>query len=177
MIKKDTFINSLIKNAKADSALASTININELLENLEDVDNDHLENKSIKSICEDSFNVVIQLKCNEDLQKKLLDILKNYRYVSEIHEIKKHRFTYFVQKNNTERPLPYPRRVCFNLKGIRFTQYETQLYGLNTNGSWANVYLNDYHIFQRLTDKEKLILTAYEKMENGEDLDELYSLL
>ena len=65
--------------------------------------------------------------------------------------------------------------MCFNVKGIRFTQSETQLYGLNSSNTWVNAYMDDYHIFQRLTDKEKLILTAYEKMENGEDLDDIYS--
>ncbi len=160
----------LINDARKDSTLAATIDVDELLESLEDVDNDYIENKTFTSISEDIFNVLLNSGYDKEFIENNIDKLKDTMYVDELNEFKGGRRAY-VLKKNPEVPNK-GRLIKFHFCSLTFKNNNTYILGVFAPTKWCNFMFDNYYCFQTLNDKDKMILSAYERMENGNRSDD-----
>lgn len=156
----------LISDARKDNTLAATINVDELLESLEDVDNDYIENKTFTSISEDIFNVLLNSGYDKEFIESNIDKLKDTMYVDELNEFKGGRRA-FVLKKNPEVPNK-GRLIKFHFCSLSFKNNNTYILGVFAPNKWCSFIFDNYYFFQTLNDKDKMILSAYEKIENGD---------
>jgi hypothetical protein len=161
---------NLINEARKDPTLAASIDINDLLESLEDVENDYIENKTLSSISQDIFNVLVNSGYGDDFIKENIDKLKDTMYVDEFNEFKGGRSAYALKKHPD--PNKKNRLIKFHFCSLSFKNNTTYILGIFGPNKWCSYIFDNFYFFQTLNDKDKMILSAYEKMENGEDLTE-----
>ena len=143
----------IFKDAKNDSSLLGTLNIQELLESSK---TRYLEEKSLQMISDDIFHIVqqLQLLSSQDKQK-IFSKLTEYRHVDEIYKLHRGKYLRWIDiKNNQLTNGGF-------LLDVKFL--DTGLYILckNTRNQLFQYKFDDCYTFQKLSDDEIMILLQY----------------
>lgn len=141
--------NEIIEKAKMDSNKMTQEDIDELLDIIETPDDHYLENCTTDSILTEIFNVIQE----NDIPncEKIIEKLKNYRYVDEINQIFKGKNIKYINKNTKK----------FNNGGlvldVKFLNNGTHI--LCKGYHHINqIKFDDVIIFQMLSTEEQLLL-------------------
>ena len=153
MAEKLLDINELFANAMSDPTLLSNIDIEKLLDGLETDKNDYLENKTIDSITREIYDVVNKVDVSIDVKKRYCQLLNEYRYVQDIHELHKGKQIKWIRLTNN-------RLIGGGIVvNIKFLDNGTHV--LVKNPANKFIQFDDCQIFQKMTMQEQLILMAY----------------
>ena len=154
-------IESIFENALKDPELFSTIDIENLLKNIENDKTDYLENKTLKTISDDIFYKINDFHITDETKEIFCNKLAGYRYVDEIRELHKGTHTRWIRKTNYSPTLTNGGtlvNIVFNDKGTTFIcrGYSNKFFQCK---------FDDCLVFQKLSLEEQLILMAYEYIE------------
>ena len=155
MAEKPLDINELFANAISDPTLLSNIDIEKLLDGLETDKNDYLENKTIDSITREIYDVVNKVDVSIDIKKRYCQLLNEYRYVQDIHELHKGKQIKWIRLTNN-------RLIGGGIVvNIKFLDNGTHVLVKNPANKFIQIKFDDCQIFQKMTMQEQLILMAY----------------
>ena len=158
-------IETIFENTLKDPELLSTIDIDQLLKTIEDNKNDYLENKTIKKVTDDIFNIINTLNTTDEKKTLLCNKLSGYRHVDEIRELHKGKYTRWIRKKfQNENPLLTNGGTLVN---IIFTDGGTNITCKTTMNRFFQYKFDECLVFQKLSMEEQLILMAYEYIDKN----------
>jgi ethanolamine utilization protein EutA (predicted chaperonin) len=158
-VKKNTIMEEFAK-AKKDNSLLNTLNIDELLAVAEKDQNKWLEKKTLSSIAKENFETIKTLEVSSEIMQKWCEHLIEFRKVNEIYEFKCGVPTKMIRKKEGE---PYKFSYIGVLLTVSFKDTGTQLCCLSPFNKKQYKYNYDGALFfQKITDEEKMLLTALE---------------
>lgn len=142
-------MNTLFEEAKNDSELQSTINIEELLEHAENVDNDYIGDHSLKTISEEIVQVLKSENISIENLYKYCNSLLHYRFIDEVYHIHKGKHIRWIRnKKLTNGGI---------VVDVKFTDLGTQIL-CKTKNRFIQYKFDECITFQKLSDDELLIL-------------------
>jgi hypothetical protein len=164
---KSKDIKDLMKNMKKDPELLNTLDVDELLKAIHNEKTDYLENKTIKSMNQEVFDAIQSLNISEERIHDLYHKLIDYRLVNDIYEVHKGQLVKTLSLNVNQEENYIPK---LHMKGkvidIKFLDNGTHIVCLNTPFRFSQYKFDHFLTFQKLSDEEKLILSAYEMIQS-----------
>jgi len=174
-------IKKIILEAKSDPLLKSTLNIEQILKSIENVDTDYLGNRTLADISSEIIQSLRTIDLSTDLIPEYCDKLKEYRLIDKIFQLHKGKHIRWIRipcrllKSHVElnhdktRTREFdqelmPRPVLTNggiVVDIKFTNTGTQILCKNKD-RFVQYKFDDCITFQKLTDDEQLLLSCYE---------------
>jgi hypothetical protein len=148
-------INELFERAMSDPTLLSNIDVQKMLDGLETDKNDYLENKTIDSITAEIYDIINKLDVSIETKKKYCQLLSEYRYVHDIHELHKGKQIKWIRPTNN-------RLIGGGIVvNIKFLDNGTHVLVKTQTNHFVQIRFDDCFIFQKMTMHEQLILMAY----------------
>ena len=154
-------INELFENAMSDPSILSTIDIEKLLESIENDKNDYLENKTMRDMEKEIYEIVNTLELSSNMKLEYCKKLVGYRYIDSINEIHKGKHIRWINKkgNLTTGGL---------VVDIKFTEKGTHILCKNNMNRFIEIKYDECNIFQKMTMEEQMILMAYDYIHGAE---------
>jgi hypothetical protein len=152
-------IQEIYDQALTDPTLLSTINIEELLENIESETTEYLEGKSLKTISKTIRNILESTGYFQNIDS-IFDKLIGYRYVERVCEIRPGVYIRWI--NPDKKRLESGGTVI----SVKICEKCVQVICKTVIGRHISFRFNECVVFQKLTTEEQLILMAYEHIEN-----------
>ena len=112
---------------------------------------------SNEKILKDRVDIINELPIDKEEKIELLDKLRGYRYVDEIHELKNGSFLRWLNMSDIEDI--HLVQGAFFCEFV-FTDNNTCMRMRNIRGRYFEVKMDDIIIFQKLTQQEKVLLAA-----------------
>lgn len=129
----------------------------ELKRACENENNSYLLDLTVEKVEQDKKIVLNELSLDEEDREMLLEKLKDYRYVDEIHDIKNGAYMRWINVSD-------PENISVSNGGffceVVFTDYETSLRMRNFKKRYFEIKLDDVILFQKLSSQEKVLLSA-----------------
>jgi hypothetical protein len=168
-------VQEIVKNAKADISLISNIDVDELLSAIENTKNEHLDNKVLLDISREIIDELHELSwlpsTNTKTKKEnilgLYNKLTEYRLISEIYQIHRGKHVRWIRRSNPKNTLTNGGIVM----DVKFLDGGTNVI-VKTNSAKIPIIQFKYDeciTFQKMSQDELLILTAYELIRNNEE--------
>ena len=156
-------INELFENAMSDPSILSTIDIEKLLESIENDKNDYLENKTMRDMEKEIYEIVNTLELSSNMKLEYCKKLVGYRYIDSINEIHKGKHIRWINKkgNLTTGGL---------VVDIKFTEKGTHILCKNNMNRFIEIKYDECNIFQKMTMEEQMILMAYDYIHGVESI-------
>ena len=156
-------INELFENAMSDPSILSTIDIEKLLESIENDKNDYLENKTMRDMEKEIYEIVNTLELSSNMKLEYCNKLVGYRYIDSINEIHKGKHIRWINKkgNLTTGGL---------VVDIKFTEKGTHILCKNNMNRFIEIKYDECNIFQKMTMEEQMILMAYDYIHGVESI-------
>jgi hypothetical protein len=96
-------IEELIEEARKDPNVLTTIDIEELLENTEDIDEENLEGKTMSDFMQENHSILSEVYLDRETEiKDICDKLKDYRYIERICDLRPGRHIRWINTNTQE---------------------------------------------------------------------------
>ena len=152
--------------AKNDKTLMNSLNIDDLLASVEKEQNKWLDKKTLSLIAKENFETIKILDVGDEKMQKWCQQLLEFRKINEIYEFKCGVPTKMIRKKDGE---PYKISYIGVLLSVSFKDTGTQLCCLSTVNNKQYRYKYNYDsavFFQKITNEEKILLTALEHVEN-----------
>jgi len=152
-------IASLIKEARRDPALLSSIDINKLLQEQE-VDSlkyDFLGNQSVESISENVFDSIKRLPIDKNIIATHCEKLVGYRFVDELHLLHKGKYVRWIRHDEPDKMMKGAVVV-----DVQFGDFGANVLCRLMTGQFLRYRFDKCNTYQKLTDEEQLILMVYE---------------
>jgi len=146
-------ISQLIKDAREDPSLLSTINTDDLIETAK---NTHIENQSFDSIAIDVFNSLKPLGITKQTMTCHLDKLSGYRFVDELHLLHKGKYVRWIRHDAPEK-LTKGGIVI----DVQFGDFGANILCRLVTGNFLRYRFDQCNTYQKLTEEECMILTLY----------------
>lgn len=162
--ENETDIREIYENALKDPSLISTLDIDQLLEDLDNGKSAYLENKTLSSINQEVYEAVAEVVSDPNTREILCQRLIGYRLVSDICDLHIKKYVKTISLNN---PNEVPQKVNGTVVGIQFTDTGTKILLHNPPKRFMSYMFHNYITFQRLTDTEQLILVAQGQCEQS----------
>jgi hypothetical protein len=145
----------------SDPSILSTIDIEKLLESIENDKNDYLENKTMRDMETEIYEIVNTLELTNNMKLDYCKKLVGYRYIDSINEIHKGKHIRWINKkgNLTTGGL---------VVDIKFTEKGTHILCKNNMNRFIEIKYDDCNIFQKMTMEEQMILMAYDYINGAE---------
>tara|TARA_B110000261_G_scaffold147487_1_gene172463 strand:+ start:204 stop:566 length:363 start_codon:yes stop_codon:yes gene_type:complete len=113
----------------------------------------NLDSSKIQQITNDMLQ---KLRLPREKLKKMNKTLKQYRFVDEIPDIKYGAYVRWINLNSTELKLTNGGIIC----DIKIVNDDVMIVCRNTMGRFFQFKLNECLAFQKITDQEKVLLSA-----------------
>jgi hypothetical protein len=127
-----------------------------LMKSLERDENDCLMNLDSSKIQQITNDMLQKLRLPREKLKKMNKTLKQYRFVDEIPDIKYGAYVRWINLNSTELKLTNGGIIC----DIKIVNDDVMIVCRNTMGRFFQFKLNECLAFQKITDQEKVLLSA-----------------
>lgn len=157
-------LHDIYENALKDPSLISTLDIDQLLEELETDKTAYLENKTMSMINQEVYEAVAEVVSDPNVRETIIQRLIGYRLVTDLCDlhIKK-----YVKTISLSQPNELPQKVNGTVVGINFTDKGTKILLHNPPKRFMSYMFHNYVTFQKLSDTEQLILMAYEHIDDS----------
>ena len=139
------------------------MDVNHLLKALENESNETIMNFTTKKIRDMNLKVLKELHLTKDETLSLLKILKGYKYVDEMDDLKYGTYLRWIQLNN-------PKLIKLS-KGAIFCEMKITDNGVylvcknyGFNSKHFQIKLDECLIFQKLTNQELVLLSALDHL-------------
>lgn len=150
-------IEDIIKEVKQDSNIDSTLDIDELLHNAENLDTDFLEGKTVKYFMDENYYILKEVGLENMEIETIYEKLKDYRYIEKVCDLKVGRYIRWINISNPS---------VLTKGGIikRVEIVDNQINVLCRNFRYFNEFhLDNCWIFQKFTMEEQIYLMLQEK--------------
>lgn len=141
-------------------------NVSQLVEALDNDNNERIMSLTTKKIIEMNYNILKELHLEKSITLNYLKRLKDYRYVDEIDDIKYGAFIRWIpitDPNNI--PLHYSGIIC----EIKITDNGVFIVCKNFMHRHYTFKMDECLIFQKLTNQEKVIVSALDHLDMNDD--------
>ena len=155
----DANIQEIYKNALKDPSLMSTLDIDQLLEELENDKNAYLENKTLQMINQEVYDAVTEVVTDPEIRQIMCKRLIGYRLVTDICDLHIYKYVKTISLKN---PNDLRQKINGTASSVKFTDNGTKILLFNPPRSFCSYMFHNYITFQKLSDSEQLILMAYE---------------
>lgn len=155
-------VREIFDNALKDPSLFSTLDIEHLLDTIESTKNDYLDNKTMKTVNEDVYTKIEELKLTKEKSKEMCNKLIGYRLVEEIFELHRGKHIRWIRTTSGEKTLTNGG-IIVNVKCLDNGVY---IVCMNTARRFMQFKFDDCITFQKLNTEEQLLLMAYEKLDS-----------
>ena len=139
------------------------MDVNKLLKALDDDSNETLLNFTTKKMQEMNYKILKELQLPKDQTLSILHKLKDYKYVDEMNELKYGAYIRWI-------PIEDPTNIHLT-KGALFCEMKITddgVYFVCKNFGYSSrhfqISMDKYLIFQKLTDQEKVLLSALDHL-------------
>ena len=136
--------------------MAEGFDVELLMKSLEREENDCLMNLDSSKIQQITNDMLQKLRLPREKLKKMNKTLKQYRFVDEIPDIKYGAYVRWINLNSTELKLTNGGIIC----DIKIVNDDVMIVCRNTMGRFFQFKLNECLAFQKITDQEKVLLSA-----------------
>lgn len=137
--------------------MTNELNVDLLMKSLENEDNDCLMNLDTKTIKKIKNDMLQKLNLPKDKLKSLHKSLKQYRFIDEIPDIKYGAYVRWINLNNPDNlKLTNGGLVC----DIKISKDDVIVVCKNRSNKFFQLKLNESLVFQKITDQERVILSA-----------------
>ena len=144
-------LDEILENARKDTSLLASIDIDLLLEN---IDHNDLENKTLDSIANENQRVLENLSLKKDTIKSYFDKLAGFTYINDLYQIHKGKYIRWINPKNQLTNGGIVVDILFNNNG-------TNIMVRNSIHKIIQIKYDTNTIFQKLTAHEQLLLMAY----------------
>ena len=142
-------IHKIFEDARKDPSLFRTLNIEELLNSSET--GGYLENKSLKDISKDIYDIVQTLNVVYKEKKEICKKLANYRFVDEIYKLNRGKYIRWINPDNRLTNGGF-------LVDIKFLDQGMLIFCKNQKNQFFQYKFDDCITFQKLSEEEILII-------------------
>ena len=143
--------------------MTNELNMDLLMKSLENEDNDCLMNLDTKAIQKIKNDMLQKLSLSKDKLKSIHKSLKQYRFIDEIPDIKYGAYVRWINLNNPDNlKLTNGGLVC----DIKICNDNVIIVCKNSFNRFFQLKLNECFVFQKITDQEKVLLSALDYL-NG----------
>jgi len=151
------FINKVFEDAKNDSSLLDTIDINEIIAMSENENMDYINEKTMNDILTIVYNSLKEIPINETRRNEIYSKLAGYRVIENIYELHKGKHIRWIRYNN-------PEKITNGaiVAEIKFHDNGTHVLCKTIQNRIFQIKYDGCLIFQKLTTGEQLVLMAYE---------------
>lgn len=154
-------IQKYFENSKKDNTLLSTINIDELLNDVEK--HPYLENNTLCDIREAKYNAIHKINVNEEQKQEWITKLNEYRYINNLHELIVGKFVRWIEKTPKDNNAQTLKNGGI-LSSIKFTDTGTMLFISIFGKRYIQLNYDNYILFQKMSKDEIMILTIFEDL-------------
>jgi hypothetical protein len=159
-------LQNIYNSLKEDPTLCSKIDINEILQLANKETYENISNTTLETISMDIFKAISKLNISMDAIKNMCLKLTEYRFVDELHELRRGKYVRWIRKNAPE--------IITNggiIVDIRFLDTGTYIIIKYGKSRVLQYKFDDCITFQKMTYDEHLILTIIDiinKRDNAE---------
>jgi len=152
-------IEEIFKKMSQDPSLLATIDIDKLLNTIENKNNEFLENKTMKMVIQEIYEIINALHTNPETVEGTCKKLAEYRHVDEIRELHKGKFVRWISKKT-------PTKVNNGgiVMDIKFNDNGIHILCKNSQNRFLQYKFDECFTFQKMTLEEQLILLSYEQL-------------
>ena len=136
--------------------MAEGFDVELLMKSLERDENDCIMDLDSAKIQQINNDMLQQLRLPREKLKKMNKTLKQYRFVDEIPDIKYGAYVRWINLNTSELKLTNGGIIC----DIKIVKDDVMIVCRNTMGRFFQFKLNECLAFQKITDQEKVLLSA-----------------
>jgi hypothetical protein len=137
------------------------MNTEKLLKALDNEDNELLFNFTTEKILEMNLNILKELKMPRETTMDYIKKLKDYRYIDEMNELKYGAYIRWIPINNPNHlPLIKGGILC----DIKITDNGVSIVCKGFHNKHFQFKMDESLIFQKLTDQEKVLLSALDHL-------------
>lgn len=144
------------------------MDVDKLLNALDNDNNESIMNLTTKKIMEMNLNILKELHLERDITLNYLKKLKGYRYIDEINDLKYGAFIKWIPITD---PNYLPLNHCGIICEINITDDGVLIKCKNFMHRHYTFKMEECLIFQKLTNQEKILLSALDHLENTNDSD------
>lgn len=148
------------------------MDVNNLMYALDNDSNETIMTLTSRKIMELKLNILKELHLEKSITLDYMKKLKDYRYVDEINELKYGAFIKWIPITN---PNYLPLNQCGIITEIKITDNGVIIVCKNFMHRHYTFKMEECLIFQKLTNQEKILLSALDHLENTNDSDSDYS--
>jgi hypothetical protein len=152
-------IEEIFKKTSQDPSLLATIDIDKLLNTIENKNNEFLENKTMKIVIQEIFEIINTLHANPETVEGTCKKLSEYRHVDEIRELHKGKFVRWISKKT-----PTKLNNGGIVMDIKFNDNGIHILCKNSQNRFLQYKFDECFTFQKMTLEEQLILLSYEHL-------------
>tara|TARA_Y100000385_G_scaffold6945_1_gene7562 strand:+ start:114 stop:542 length:429 start_codon:yes stop_codon:yes gene_type:complete len=132
------------------------LDVDLLMKSLEREENDCLMNLDTAKIQQIKNDMLQKLQLPREKLKKMNKVLKQYRFIDEIPDIKYGAYVRWINLTNSELKLTTGGIIC----DIKIVKDDVLIVCRNTMGRFFQFKLNECLAFQKITDQENVLLSA-----------------
>jgi len=132
------------------------LDVDLLMKSLEREENDCLMNLDTAKIQKIKNDMLQKLQLPREKLKKMNKVLKQYRFIDEIPDIKYGAYVRWINLTNSELKLTTGGIIC----DIKIVKDDVLIVCRNTMGRFFQFKLNECLAFQKITDQENVLLSA-----------------
>ena len=132
------------------------LDVDLLMKSLEREENDCLMNLDTAKIQQIKNDMLQKLQLPREKLKKMNKVLKQYRFIDEIPDIKYGAYVRWINLTNSELKLTTGGIIC----DIKIVNDDVMIVCRNTMGRFFQFKLNECLAFQKITDQENVLLSA-----------------
>lgn len=132
------------------------LDVDLLMKSLEREENDCLMNLDTATIQQIKNDMLQKLQLPREKLKKMNKVLKQYRFIDEIPDIKYGAYVRWINLTNSELKLTTGGIIC----DIKIVNDDVLIVCRNTMGLFFQFKLNECLAFQKITDQENVLLSA-----------------
>ena len=132
------------------------LDVDLLMKSLEREENDCLMNLDTAKIQQIKNDMLQKLQLPREKLKKMNKVLKQYRFIDEIPDIKYGAYVRWINLTNSELKLTTGGIIC----DIKIVKDDVLIVCRNTMGRFFQFKLNECLAFQKITDQEKVLISA-----------------
>jgi hypothetical protein len=150
-------IHDIINQVKDEPDILSTLDVEELLENAENLDKRDLEGKTMHYFMNETFSILKDIDLDENDIQYMYDKLKDYHYVERICDLRVGRYIRWINMSNKT-------KLTKGGAIVRIDILDNETSVLCRNYKYITRFnLDNCWIFQKFTVEEQLFMMLQEK--------------
>lgn len=144
------------------------MDVNKLVKALDNEGNESIMHLTNKKILEMNLNILKELHLGKEVTIDYLKKLKGYKYVDEIHDLRYGAYIRWIPITDPNYlPLHYAGIIC----DIKITEGGILIVCKNFMHRHYTFKMDECLIFQKLSEQERVILSALDHLDESEDSD------